>query len=93
MRTHFSISALVDIVDSVEREREREVLIELDDFDDCTEEKEDADFSLDWWSSYLSLWWKDEIIEVILFITCETYKMLYLSAASSFAQSKFYKIK
>ena len=47
MRTHFSISALVDIVDSVEREREREVLIELDDFDDCIEEKESADFSLD----------------------------------------------
>ena len=43
----FSISALVDIVDSVDHECEREVLIELDDFDDCVEEKEDADFSLD----------------------------------------------
>ena len=28
-------------------EREREVLIELDDFDDCIEEKVDADFLLD----------------------------------------------
>ena len=35
-------SALVDIVD---REREQEVLIELDDFDDCSE-KEDADCDL-----------------------------------------------
>ena len=46
-RTHSSISALVDIVDSIEQEREREVLIELDDFDDCIEEKEDANVSMD----------------------------------------------
>ena len=44
------------IVDSAELEREQEVLIELDDFDDCIVEKENADFSTDWWSSYLSLW-------------------------------------
>ena len=40
-------SAMVDIVDSVEHEREQEVFIELDDFDDCIEENEDADFSTD----------------------------------------------
>ena len=39
--------AFVDIVDSVELEREQEVLIELDDFDDCIAEKENADFSTD----------------------------------------------
>ena len=37
----------IEIVDSVEQEREREVLIKLDDFDNCIEKKEDADFSLD----------------------------------------------
>ena len=46
-RDHSSISALVDIVDSVEQEREWEMLIELGDVDDCTEKKEDADFSMD----------------------------------------------
>ena len=40
-------SALVDIVDSLEQERQQEVLIELDDFDDCFEEKKDVDFSMD----------------------------------------------
>ena len=44
------------LVDSVEQEREQKVLIELDHLDDCIEEKEHADFSTDWWSSYLSLW-------------------------------------
>ena len=39
------LSALVDIVNSAEQKREREVLIKLDDFDDCVEEKENADFS------------------------------------------------
>ena len=40
-------SALVDIVDSVEQEREQEGLIELDNFDNCIEKKEDVDFSMD----------------------------------------------
>ena len=40
-------SALVDIVDSVEQEREQEVFIELDDLDTCIEGKENADFSTD----------------------------------------------
>ena len=40
-------SGLVDIVDSVEQESEGKVFIELDDFDDCIEVKEDADFSTD----------------------------------------------
>ena len=38
-------SALVDIVNNAEQEPKREVFIELDDFDDCIEVKEDADFS------------------------------------------------
>ena len=37
--------ALVDIVDSVEQERKQKVFIELDGFDDCLEEKKDADIS------------------------------------------------
>ena len=35
------------MVDSAEQEREQEVLIGLEDFDDCDEKKEDADFSTD----------------------------------------------
>ena len=31
------------LVDIVEQEREQEALIELDDYDDCIEEKESAD--------------------------------------------------
>ena len=62
-------TALVNIVDSLEQESEQEVLIELDDIDDCIEEKEDADCTTDWWSSYLFLWWNNLIIEVKLFIT------------------------
>ena len=46
-RTHSSISALVNIKDSVEQERKREELIKLDDFDDCIEEKEAVDLSVD----------------------------------------------
>ena len=42
-------------VDSVEEEREQEAFLELDDFDDCIEEKEDTNFLTDWWSRYLSL--------------------------------------
>ena len=45
-------SAFVDIADSVEQEREQEVFIELEYFDVCIEEKEDADFSTNWWSSH-----------------------------------------
>ena len=37
-------SAMVDIY-NVEQEREHEVFIDLDDFADYIEEKEDADFS------------------------------------------------
>ena len=33
------------LIDSVEQKREQEVFIEFDAFDDCIEEKEDADFS------------------------------------------------
>ena len=43
----FRRSALVDVIDSAEQKREQEVFIELDDFDYCIEEKEDADFSTD----------------------------------------------
>ena len=32
------------LVYNVEQEREQEVFIEINDFDDCAEEKEDADF-------------------------------------------------
>ena len=39
--------SLVDIVVGVEQERQQEMFIELDDFYDCIEEKEDADFSTD----------------------------------------------
>ena len=65
------------MVDSVEEEREREVLIELDDFDDCIEEKEDTGFSMDWTVKLLVFVIKklNYCIEVILFITCKTYKM------------------
>ena len=35
---------MLDIVYNVEQELEHEVFIDLDDFDDCIEEKEDADF-------------------------------------------------
>ena len=38
---------LPTLVDSVEQEREQEVFIELDDFDDCIEEKKDTDFLTD----------------------------------------------
>ena len=38
---------LPTLVDSVEQEREMEVFIELDDFDDCIEKKEDIDFLTD----------------------------------------------
>ena len=41
------MSALGDIVDSVEQECEWEVLVELDDFHDCIEENVDVDFSMD----------------------------------------------
>ena len=39
----FLPSALVDIVDSVKKS-EQELFIELDDFHDCIEKKENADF-------------------------------------------------
>ena len=35
---------LPTLVDSVEQEREQEVFIEVNDFDDCIEEKEHTDF-------------------------------------------------
>ena len=38
---------LPTLVDSVEQEREQEVFIGLEDFNDCIEEKEDTDFSTD----------------------------------------------
>ena len=38
---------LPTLVDSVEQERELEVFIELDEFDDCIEEKENTDFVSD----------------------------------------------
>ena len=34
-------------VDSIKQEREQEMFIKLDDFDDCIEEKEDTDFLTD----------------------------------------------
>ena len=40
-------SASVDIENRVEQEREQEVFIELDNFDDCIEKEEDADYSTD----------------------------------------------
>ena len=33
------------LIHRVEQESEQEVFVELDDFDDCIEEKEDADYS------------------------------------------------
>ena len=38
---------LPTLVDSIEQEREQEVFIELDDFDDCIEQKEDTDILTD----------------------------------------------
>ena len=38
---------LLTLVDSVEQEREQEAFIEVDDFDDCIEEKEDIEFLKD----------------------------------------------
>ena len=40
----WQVGLLVDIVDRVKQKRERKVFIELHDFDDCFEEKEDAIF-------------------------------------------------
>ena len=39
----------------VEQELEQEMFIKLDDFDDSIKEKKDADFSTNYWSSYLCL--------------------------------------
>ena len=38
---------LPTLIDCKEQEREQEVFIELDDFDDCIKEKEDTDFLTD----------------------------------------------
>ena len=46
------LRAFVENADSVEQKRNQQVFIELDV---CIEVKEDADFSSDWWSSYLPL--------------------------------------
>ena len=43
----FLASVLVDIVNSVKQKREQKAFIEKDDFDDCFEEKEHADFLTD----------------------------------------------